>query len=129
MGAPADRWVVEKFRVTVGDKLVDFVGKTRIRQISVLLRKVHLLIANDSAPMHIASAVGTRVLGLFGPTSPARGRPLGHHDVVLRAEIPCSPCGKSACVNPNRLECLTSISVEQVLELARKMVLTGHAAL
>ncbi len=124
IGTPAERWVVEHFRHRVGDKLVNLVGKTRVRQLGVLLRRVHLLIANDSAPMHIASAVGTRVLGLFGPTSYFHHKPIGDGHVVLRSEIPCSPCGRSTCANPNVLECLTSIRVEDVVARANRMLAT-----
>jgi ADP-heptose:LPS heptosyltransferase len=88
------------------------------------LRKVHLLIANDSAPMHIAAAVGTRVLGLFGPTNVTRARPYGDGHTVLQSGISCSPCEARTCANHNRLECLTSIAVQQVVEAARAMV--GH---
>ena len=122
IGAPTERWAVEKFWQPVGNKLLDLVGKTRIRQLGVLLRRMRLLIVNDSAPMHIAAAVGTPVLGLFGPSSPSHHGPLGDGHVVLRTDIPCSPCGRSICINPNHLECLTSITVEDVVKKANEML-------
>ena len=120
--APTERWVVEKFRQPVGNKLVNVVGKTRIRQLGVLLRRMRLLIVNDSAPMHIAAAVGTPVLWLFGPSSPSHHGPLGDGHAVLRTDIPCSPCGRSICINPNHLECFTSITVEDVVQKANEML-------
>jgi heptosyltransferase I len=82
---------------------------------------MHLLIGNDSAPLHIAAGVGTPVLAIFGPTHPkATGPyPLKNH-VVLQTELPCSPCGNRRCVNPNYLECLQSISVDEVLREIKK---------
>src|SRR2546427_8006895 len=64
MGASADDMMSARFRAAVGDKLVDLLGKTRVRQLGALLRRVNLLIANDSAPIQIAAAVGTPVLAL-----------------------------------------------------------------
>jgi ADP-heptose:LPS heptosyltransferase len=122
IGTPGQRWVAKEFQQSVGSRLVDLVGKTRIRQLSALLKRMHLVIANDSAPMHIAAAVGAPVLGLFGPSSPDRGRPFGEQHAVLKAELPCSPCGLSICKNQNQLECLTSIEVGDVVEKAGDML-------
>jgi len=122
IGTSGQRWVAEQFLQPVGNKLVDLIGKTRIRQLGVLFRKMHLVIANDSAPMHIAAAVGTPVLGLFGPSSPYQSRPIGEQHAVLRTELPCSPCGRSVCENPNHLECLTSITVNDVVKKAEELL-------
>ena len=120
IGTSGQRWVAEQFLRPVGSQLVDLVGETRIRQLSVLFRRMHLVISNDSAPMHIAAAVGTPVLGLFGPSK--SNRPLGEQHAVLRTELPCSPCGLSICKNRNHLECLTSIEVDDVVRKAEDML-------
>jgi len=128
MGASADDMMSARFRAAVGDKLVDLLGKTRVRQLGALLRRVNLLIANDSAPIHIAAAVGTPVLALFGPTNHVRARPYGDGHVVLRTGISCSPCEKLTCANPNQFECLTAISVTDVVETARTMLNKSEVA-
>lgn len=122
IGTSGQRWVAEQFLRPVGSQLVDLVGETRVRQLSVLFRRMHLVISNDSAPMHIAAAVGTPVLGLFGPSNSNRARPLGEQHAVLRTELPCSPCGLSICKNRNHLECLTSIEVDDVVRKAEDML-------
>lgn len=122
IGVPGQRWMAERFVPSVGGKLIDLIGKTRIRQLSVLFRKTHLIIANDSAPMHIAAAVGLPVLGIFGPSSHYRARPIGDQHAVLRVELPCSPCGRSVCNNLNHLECLTSIAVDDVVRKAEELL-------
>ncbi len=122
MGASADSMISAEFRKAVGDKLVDLLGKTRVRQLGTLLRRVNLLIANDSAPIHIAAAVSTPVLALFGPTSPVRSRPYTDGHVVLRVPIACSPCEKRTCANPKRFECLTAITVAEVVEAAMRLL-------
>ena len=84
-----------------------------------LLSRASLLITNDSGPMHVAAAVGTPVVALFGPTSAVRTGPygVGHH--VLTGKVPCSPCFSRTCHNTLPLECLKLVSPEQVLAAAR----------
>ncbi|HEY3196780.1 MAG TPA: lipopolysaccharide heptosyltransferase II [Nitrospirales bacterium] len=107
---------------------IDLVGKTNIKELIALLRRSCLLITNDSGPMHLAAALSTPVIALFGPTDPRRTGPYGAGHVILRSGIPCSPCLSRRCVNPNALECLTSISSEQVFHQALRMVRDSNQA-
>jgi len=113
-----------EFESCLGSRLVDLMGKTRVRQLGVLFDKVELLIANDSAPLHIAAARGTPILTLFGPTNPAATGPyqLPRGSQVLTRSLPCRPCGERTCHNPNSLECLTSISVQEVMRHAEEVL-------
>jgi ADP-heptose:LPS heptosyltransferase len=63
--------------------------------------------------MHLAAAVGTPVVALFGPTSPERTGPYGEGHVVLREKLECSPCFRKAC---DTLECMKAIRIEEVFE-------------
>ncbi len=101
---------------------INLVGKTTIKELIALLRRVRLLITNDSGPMHLAAALGTPVIALFGPTDPGRTGPYGLGHRVLRSGIPCSPCFSRRCVNPKTLECLTSISPGQVFQQALQVL-------
>jgi heptosyltransferase I len=101
---------------------INLVGKTSIKELIALLRRVRFLITNDSGPMHVAAALGTPVVALFGPTDPGRTGPYGLGRQVLRSGIPCSPCFSRRCVNPKTLECLTSISPGQVVDQALRLV-------
>ena len=123
LGSPTQRWMVDKFSEKLNGQFIDMVGKLRIRQIGTLLRRTKLLIANDSAPVHIGVAVGTSVLAILGPTHPGATGPYGsglHR--VLNGKLPCQPCGKQICHHVNKKECLTEISVKQVLEAATDML-------
>ena len=122
LGGPSDMSAAEAFIMLASRGLINLVGKLSLRQLPLLLRRMHLLIGNDSAPLHLAAGVGTPVLAIFGPTHPkATGPyPLKNH-VVLQTELPCSPCGNRRCVNPNNLECLQSISVDEVLREIKKI--------
>ena len=67
-------------------------GRTSLKQTAAIIERCDLFIGNDSAPTHLAVAVGTPVVALFGPTDVDNFRPLGPYDVVVRKELPCSPC-------------------------------------
>ncbi len=121
-----------------GEYLVDLTGKTALRQSCALLAAATVLVTGDSGPMHLASAVGTPVVGLFGPTHQAWGFfPTGQHDVVLQADFPCRPCslhGSNVC-DKNRV-CMQSITVDAVydavqqhmMSVARRPCFTGELA-
>ncbi|NKB81457.1 MAG: hypothetical protein GKS05_06170 [Nitrospirales bacterium] len=123
LGSASQRWMVQPFRDALGNRLIDLVGKTHVRHLGVVLRKVHLLIANDSAVLHMASALETPVLSFFGPTSALATGPYGKGiREILNVSLPCRPCGMHQCHNSHYLECLTAISVEQVLEKAKMLL-------
>ena len=104
-----------------GDAAVlDLCGKTSLKQLAAVLKKSALLITNDSAPMHIAWAVETPVVAIFGPTDPARYRPAGPKDVVIRKALKCSPCRLALCKTDN--ECMELISPEEVFQAARSIL-------
>lgn len=100
-----------------GAGVLDFVNATELRETCALLAEADLLVTADSGPMHLAAAVGTPVLALFGPTDPAWGfYPEGPRDRVLTAEADCRPCslhGKKAC--DEEVSCMERIRPEDVL--------------
>jgi heptosyltransferase I len=72
----------------------------------------------DSGPMHIAGAVGTPVVALFGPTDPARTGPVGPA-TVLRQPLDCSPCLSRRCRIADRHRCMREIRPAAVVEAVR----------
>ncbi len=98
----------------------DLTGKTSLRQSCAVLSHARALVTGDSGPMHLASAVGTPVVALFGPTGPEWGfYPEGPLDMVLETDMPCRPCslhGKASCKNDGR--CMREIRPETVLKAA-----------
>ncbi len=95
----------------------DLTGRTSIRESAALLAAASALVSGDSGPMHLATAVGTPVIGLFGPTTREWGFfPSGSRDRVLERALPCRPCslhGRKRC--PRGGECLASIDTGTVL--------------
>jgi heptosyltransferase-2 len=105
-------------------RLVSLVGKTSPLLLAAVLERCKLLITNDTEPMHVAAAVGTPSVALFGSTSPTWTRPFGRgHEVIYKA-VECSPCYQKTC--PIGYICLNQITVDEVLRTARKK-LKGHA--
>lgn len=120
IGGPDDSAVANAVKRQMRTTPVDLTGKTAPGLLPTLLKSAQLLLTNDSGPMHIAAAVGTPVVALFGPTSPLRTGPYGHHKRVLMHKLPCSPCFSRTCRNTVQLECLESISPDTVVEAVRE---------
>jgi len=119
IGGPDERADVAAVSGMMKTPAIDLAGATTVGLLPALLSRTSLLITNDSGPMHIAAAVGTPVVALFGPTSAVRTGPYGVGHRVLATEISCRPCLSRTCQNPVQLECLTRISHEQVFFAVR----------
>jgi len=92
------------------------IAKTGIKELAAVCRRSKLFIGNDTGPTHVASASGTPVIALFGPADPERSRPWGRDNVVIKKDLPCSPCSRIIC---KELTCMKSIGVEDVLQVVR----------
>ncbi len=92
-------------------------GETSLRELAALYKTASVLLTTDSGPMHLAAAVGTPVVALFGPTSPERTGPYGDGHVVIRRGLPCSPCFRKTC---DTMECMKTISVDEVFQAVRE---------
>ena len=91
--------------------------------VAALAARARVVVANDSGPMHLAAAVGTPVVALFGPTDPGRTGPTGAPSEVLDRYVFCSPCYLREC--PFRHECMTGISVESVVAAVDRLSATN----
>jgi heptosyltransferase-2 len=99
-------------------RLVSLVGKTDTRVLAGVLDECKLLITNDTGPMHVAAAVGTLTVAIFGSTSPTWTRPFGLGHEVIYKNTECSPCYQKTC--PIGYICLNRITVDEVFQIARK---------
>jgi heptosyltransferase II len=92
-------------------------------ELGALLKRSAFLVTGDTGPMHIATAVGTRVLALYGPISPVRSGPLGEgHRILLHDELDCCPCNRFDCTNTTFRLCMELITVEEVVQVAAEML-------
>jgi lipopolysaccharide heptosyltransferase I len=115
-GGPQDRSAIDEIcrLMTSQGRRLD--GKTSLKTLAAVYRRAQALLTTDSGPMHLAAAVGTPVVALFGPTAPWRTGPYGSGHTVLRAGINCSPCFKKQCLTTEYEEraCLKRLSVDEV---------------
>jgi ADP-heptose:LPS heptosyltransferase len=88
-------------------------------QLACLIKKCQVYISADSAPLHVAAAMGVPVVGLFGPTSPLRHMPPAEKFCVIKAELDCSPCYKPDCRD---IKCMREIKVEEVLGAVERFI-------
>ena len=104
---------------------VDITGQTEVGLLPTLLQQAAALVTNDSGPMHIAAAVGTPVVALFGPTDPVRTGPYGGNHTVLTHDVACRPCLSRRCHYCVPMACLSGVAPEQVVRAVRDRV-TQH---
>jgi heptosyltransferase-1 len=122
-GARADG-LLQRIEKSVNRPIINLGGETTLRDLAYLFGRAALLITTDSGPMHIAAAVGTPVVALFGPTSPARTGPRGRGHTIIQKDLECSPCFQKKC---EVLTCMKEITVEEVFQ-AVKNKLSGSEA-
>jgi len=108
----------------LGDRAMDLAGKLDLRQLAAFLSRCEALVSNDSGPVHVGAAVGTRVVSLFGRNqsglSPQRWKPLGEGHAVIQKDVGCQVCLAHLC--PIGFECLKAIEVEDVMREVRKII-------
>jgi heptosyltransferase-2 len=114
LGTAAASGMLERVAASLGRRPRNLVGQDEPGLLSGLLGALAVLVTPDSGPAHVAAAVGTPVVALFGPTDPRLTAPLGPGAVALARPPPCAPCFRPRCPIDHR--CLTAISVEEVLE-------------
>jgi heptosyltransferase I len=124
LGGPADVDVCEKINRALGGKAVNLAGKTGLPEMGGILKEMDLLISNDSGPVHMAAAVGTPTLVVFGPTDPSRTGPYGDQHCVVRTDLPCQPCFSRVC-RYDSIRCMEGLTVEAVCRSALDMLEGG----
>lgn len=111
-GGPEDSPMAEKIQRLAGGNVVNLVGRTTLPELVRVIDAASAVVTCDTGPMHLAVALGRRVVALFGPsdhrrTGPYKGR-------VLRSRLSCAPCNRKSCAAP---ECMDAICPEEVLRI------------
>lgn len=102
--------ILEQARVPV----TDLSGQLSLRELAALAARARLFFGVDSAPMHIAAAMGTPVVVLFGPSGEKQWGPWRVPHRVVTSGHPCRPCGNDGCGGGKVSECLTRLDVDRV---------------
>ncbi|MFA6320424.1 MAG: lipopolysaccharide heptosyltransferase II [Candidatus Omnitrophota bacterium] len=105
-------------------KCVNLAGRTSVADVAGVLRRAKLFVSNDSGPVHIACAVGTPVIAIFGRSdrglSPERWGPTGKSDIVLHEDVGCVECLAHKC--KKGFMCLEAVTVDDVIAAADKIL-------
>ena len=114
VGTPEERPDVECIQGKLDFETFTYMEGRSIRYLLPLLAQASLMIGNESGPMHLASATGCPVVGLFGPGEPEIFSPKASNFRALHVKLPCNPCGQIRCVHPDN-PCINRIAVDEVM--------------
>jgi ADP-heptose:LPS heptosyltransferase len=117
LGGPAEAQAISEIRTTMRTEAATLTGSLDARELAAVLQAADLLLCNDSGPMHLAAAVGTRTVALYGSSSVVNWGPLGEGHSVLQPSMPCRDCAApDRCKSPNPYltYCVLRLSVEEV---------------
>lgn len=117
-GGQSDKAAIDEIARFMTRPLRRLDGRTRLTTLAALYRRAQVVVTTDSGPMHLAAAVGTPVVALFGPTAPWRTGPYGPNHVIIRADLTCSPCFKKQCLTTAYEEraCMKRLTVDDVAQ-------------
>ena len=115
--APEDRELnlVADIMRKVSVPTINLAGRLSLKELGALISHARLFLGVDSAPMHLAAAVGTPTVALFGPTGDYNWRPWGQGHVVIKKGWDCQPCGQDGCQGSKVSRCLTELTPAEVL--------------
>ena len=120
IGSEEDTKLADEFMSGVPKRCLNLVGKTGISDLAAVVERCDVLVTGDTAPLHIASAMKTKIVALFGPTDPKRHMPPDQDAVLLTRYVSCQPCYKGECFQAEKLACLTKISISEVANAVKK---------
>jgi len=106
-GGNQDRERARLIRSRSGEEAVDLAGRTTLKELAGIFSLSRAVVSADTGPMHIASALGTRTIGLFGPADPRRTGPFNFLDEVIISPAECRFCGKRKCRHRHCMEEIT----------------------
>lgn len=125
LGGNSDIHQLKEFMENIKDKenILNFIGKTNLKESAYILSKLELFISGDSGLMHIAYGLGTRTISLFGVGIEQKWAPKGKKNIIINKNLECSPCTKFGYTPrcPYEVRCLKDISTGEVLKEVLKL--------
>jgi lipopolysaccharide heptosyltransferase I len=117
-GSAGDREALDAICARMSHPAIRLDGLTSLKTLAAVQRLASVALITDTGPMHLAAAVETPVVALFGPTAPWRTGPYGREHVVLRVGLECSPCFRKRCLTTRyeEMACMRRLTVDQVVE-------------
>jgi predicted lipopolysaccharide heptosyltransferase III len=121
-GSIAERKRADELAAESNSPIYNLAGKTTLREMAALLQMSHLHIGVDSAAPHIAAAVGTPTITIYGPSDWRDWAPPGDRNQVVLPDMDCSPCHKKGCDGSGRSKCLDNLLVAKVQSAVETML-------
>jgi predicted lipopolysaccharide heptosyltransferase III len=116
-GSPDERERAEEIRKRSRANVFNLAGRTSIGELPGILKACDLLITGDTGPLHIAAAVGTPTISLFGPSSSLIWAPRGEIHHVIRKDWACVPCMEKGCQGSESSRCLDELTVQELKDV------------
>lgn len=120
-GTEADREAASIINAAAPGLVFDMTGRTSLAQAMALINCCRVFVTNDSGLMHVGAALKTPTVAIFGSTNPITTGPFSKNSVVIRKEIPCSPCLKTHC-RKSDFQCMRDISADEVFTTLEKLL-------
>ncbi|NGX39874.1 MAG: ADP-heptose--LPS heptosyltransferase 2 [Chlamydiae bacterium] len=118
-GDQATAPLVKEICLGLGPRVINLAGLTSLREVAALISLCNVLLTNDSGPMHIADAIGTKTVALFGSTNEIVTGPY-RSGVVIHKHVDCSPCYQRTC--PIDFRCMKRIEAEEVYQTIQQVL-------
>lgn len=120
-GSREEEALAQRIHESAKSRPISMAGLATLKQFAAIAKRAALFVGNDSGAMHIAAAVGTPVVALFGPSNPAEWGPRGGPAEVIYKGLDCRTCFHPTC-EKGELNCMKQITVEEVFAGARRLV-------
>jgi len=120
-GTRKDTSLIKEMNILILQNAIDLTGQTDLKQLMALMSRANVVVSADSGPLHLASSVGSDVIGIFGPTRPEITGPRGSgRAFVLQHNVGCNqdPCYYLQC--PDNI-CMKSVTVNDVSEIIKQI--------
>ena len=119
---PREMRLIEGIVAKATSKPLNLAGKLSVKELGALTARARLFVGVDSMPMHLAAAMRTPAVALFGPSGEQEWRPWRVAHRVVATSHPCRPCGNDGCGGGKVSECLTTLGVEEVYAAAQELL-------
>ena len=122
VSGPADQQITRQVVQEMKPRKPLVVENFSLTRLAAILHKCQGFVGNDSGITHIASAVGTPTVAVFGPSAPRIWAPQGKHTAVVKSSFPCSPCTRESMHRCQRQKCMDSITTKEVRKTVEKLL-------
>jgi ADP-heptose:LPS heptosyltransferase len=123
-GSDNERGLAKRIQRLTDFELISLSSKTTIKQMAALYKRCDIVIASDTGPLHLSAAVGTPVVGLYGPSSPSHSRPWIEKSKfkIMRSNLKCSPCQHIKTKICLYTECMQRINPQEVFGAVKELI-------